>query len=1223
MHLKKLIISGFKSFADKVTLNFGSGITGIVGPNGSGKSNVIDSVRWVMGEQNAKHLRGQVATDIIFAGSDKRKPLGMAEVTLVFDNTEPGAFCPPEYRHEPEISLTRRLYIDGEREYLINRKPCRLKDIVNFFAITGLGGRSYSMIQQGQVDRILNAKPEDVREILEEAAGTLVFKNRRASALKKLEMTNDNLSRVEDIITELSRQLEALKGQVEKAQKWKELSVELRREELHLFAHNYVHFNERFVELQSLLNSETDKEISFMGELAHLEARYEELQQILNEADPELEGLREEISIIREQIARSESTIASSNVVIESGQKRLTDLDRGIDEDTESLKSLEVQMQDASARLDEAQSAEESLRQLMDDFQNEVDSAEEAALVFQNRRDELDLQLKSVDRMLESNGLRCEAIERDRQRIVIELGQNGERIQSLKVDLGNLEKNAVETRAKTADKQTGLDQDIARKQQLEQAVAQRYEEIKVRGLRRDELREKFFTAKARSASMQEMEGGFEDTVAILKELRSSPEFDQNLTAGMLTDLISFEENFKTLNALVASGFERWAERIVVPRVEDLESLATWVQQKKMGGFPVVVAASADSAEVMAQRHQWAERHGMKPLRDFVRVQEETVDLTAVLSRLYFAEQDTLSIQAMSEMPRGVVLFTSRGLAVYEPHTFMVTGGSATKGILSRKNEIESLLQNIVQIEADLAELNDIIERLEVEQSSDRQAIADIDAVLKNLNHDHLAVLAELQAVTQQMEHKKDLLAEVEQRCRALEDSDRGFIRELEDLGQSRINLGLERENIVTSQDSLKDEAASVEDRREEIQRQFNQKKVDLAKSEARAQAIQENFAQTQKQMERLQQSLQRRYEEREKILADIEAATQATGECAGEIEGLIYRREAAEERLAEKREANAGVMEEMRVIEGRLKDARAKQAALQKLKSEKTIELERIKQVLAGVIEQAQEKYQTDIGTFEFTRDAQFDADQKHKEVQRLRSRIDNMGAINMVAIEEYERLSERYQFIEAQREEIFGSIQLLEEAISEIEETSREKFMAIFTVINQNFTELFPILFPGGEARLELTNPEDPLNAGVEIMVRLPGKKMQNMNLFSGGEKALTAISLIFALLKTKPTPFCFLDEVDAPLDEANVGRYNKVLEALSDRFQFIVITHNRRTMEVLDQLYGVTMQEAGVSKVVGVDMQKDLPDHLKKAFKEDKDKNEATPAGGRIVEGASRADF
>jgi chromosome segregation protein len=381
-------------------------------------------------------------------------------------------------------------------------------------------------------------------------------------------------------------------------------------------------------------------------------------------------------------------------------------------------------------------------------------------------------------------------------------------------------------------------------------------------------------------------------------------------------------------------------------------------------------------------------------------------------------------------------------------------------------------------------------------------------------------------------------------------------------------------------------------------RVHQQRQLELAKFETRSQSNRENLEQSRQQLQKLQTNITKRYEEKNRLETELEQAEVNQAHATQEIEVYIRRREELEGQLAERREASAGVLEELRVVESRLREARDLQMEIQRNKSKKSVELERLKQVSRGILDQAKEKYQVDLMTYEFTEDPNFDADKTNREISKFRNQLENMGGVNMVAVEEYERISKRHEFIDAQKEEVLGSILLLQEAIDEIEETSKEKFLSTFEVVNQNFIELFPILFPGGEARLELTS-EDALTAGVEIMVRMPGKKPRSMTLYSGGEKALTAISLIFALLKTKPTPFCFLDEVDAPLDEANVGRYNKVLDALSNRFQFVVITHNRRTMEVLDQLYGVTMQEGGVSTVVGVDMRKDLPAHLQKAFK------------------------
>ena len=521
-------------------------------------------------------------------------------------------------------------------------------------------------------------------------------------------------------------------------------------------------------------------------------------------------------------------------------------------------------------------------------------------------------------------------------------------------------------------------------------------------------------------------------------------------------------------------------------------------------------------------------------------------------------------------------------------------------------------------------------------NEDRAIVIEIDGRLQQQNAAVLAIMAELQSAQQVATHKQELLAAQEQTMADLERQDSQFRDELTKLEASRSSLEVELRNAEAELVSIREEAAGLEERREEVFRQNQNRSVDLAKSESRATALRESFTHARAQQELLQNKLSRRYEEQSAIQNDIESAKNLLEHSQSRIEGLIDRRAELDEKVAEKREAQAGIHEELRVIDSRLKECREHQAKVQKSLSDKNVQIERATMAITSVNGQAQEKYQLDIATYTFTYDPEFEADKAARSVGTLRGRIESLGPINMMALREFEDLTTRETFIRAQQDEINASIALLNEAINEIEVSSKDKFLAVFTVINREFGQLFPILFPNGEGHLELTNPEDPLNGGVEIMVRLPGKKPQNMNLFSGGEKALTAISLIFALLKTKPTPFCFLDEVDAPLDEANVGRYNRVLDALSDQFQFIIITHNRRTMEVLDTLYGVTMQEPGVSSIVGVDMKKDLPNHLRKAFKDEPKKTTSAaaiddgfdpegpvpvlPVGdGRTLEGAS----
>lgn len=1200
MHLKKLIVSGFKSFADKVTLNFDEGITGIVGPNGSGKSNVIDAVRWVMGEQNAKYLRGEVATDIIFAGSDKRKALGMAEVTLVFDNREGSSFCPPEYRHETEIALTRRLYIDGEREYMINKKPCRLKDIVSFFATTGLGGRSYSMIQQGQVDRILNAKPEDVREILEEAAGTLIFKSRQQAAEKKLENTQENLKRIDDLLRELMGQLDALKDQVEKVAAWREVSGRLKDQELKLFSHNFRHFSTKLLEVAAQLDSDSDSELRTVTELSSLETRVEDLQSTLAESDPELEQVREEIAHLREQIVRAESSITSALRTLENGQRRMVEIELQIAEEEEGLKALENSLDSKASDYDRLNGEVERLKDLLETFQDEVDQVDEAAQVFQNRSQDLEDEVRNLEHLLESNRLRFDSIERDRKRLLIEVQTYGQRKETLDVNVKDLEGKVSDARAILSARQDGLDQEIVTKQDLELAIQKREQWLRDSARQRDIHKEAYLTARAKLKSHEDLEFSSEDVRSGIKRLTQKHPESADLFLGSLIDYVALGERIKTLAPRAVQSLEKWTDRLVVPTIEALNVLTTLIQEDPLGSIPLSVVSlyeDIDGYEAKA----WATRFGAEPCLDVLKVAPDSPTwVSRLLGRLYYLPQTLIEDEALLTLPTGIVLFTAQGLLISSRDDILIHS-TVSKGSLSRKSEMGTLSLQIEESERLLTSLQDEMSLADTQQVEDASTLREISDRLSRQNKVTLAAMGSMQQLTNQLQHLDEQRQQNERKIQELDLRERELFKELETLGESRLSLGQEKETQQAELESLQDEFSSIGERRDEVKRVHQQRQLELAKIEMKAQGTFESLEQNRSQLLRVQTTLGRRLEERSRIAEEVAQAETTQIQATQEIEVYIHRREELEEALSVRREHSAGIFEELRVLEGRLKDGRDQQMKFERERSRKTVELERLKTVSRGLLDQAQDKYQIDLMSHPHVDDPQFDADKLNRELNKLRTSLEGMGAINMVAVEQYEKISARNEFIIAQKEEVLGSILLLEEAIEEIRETSKDKFIATFEVVNQNFMELFPILFPTGEARLELTS-EDAMTAGVEIMVRMPGKKPRSMNLYSGGEKALTAISLIFALLKTKPTPFCFLDEVDAPLDEANVGRYNLVLDALSDRFQFIVITHNRRTMEVLDQLYGVTMQEGGVSTVVGVDMKKDLPAHLQKAFKVEK---------------------
>ncbi len=1208
MHFKKLIVSGFKSFADKVVLHFDEGITGIVGPNGSGKSNVIDAVRWVMGEQNAKYLRGQVATDIIFAGSDKRKAMTMAEVTLVFDNRDASPFCPPEYRHEPEISLTRRLYHHGEREYFINRKRCRLKDIVNFFATTGLGGRSYSMIQQGQVDRILNAKPEDVREILEEAAGTTVFKTRRDAALKKLGATHENLSRIEDIVIELDRQLETLKEQVDKAREWQKLSAELKDKELSLFAHNFYHFTAKLQTLSSQLERETDEEIKRSTEISQMEARVEALQQDLAEADPDLEALREDVSNLREQIARAESTIKSSEESVESSERRLLELDENFEHEKQELDELRGLVEKAQEIFDGAHDDVEKAREMVESLSLEVEQIEESARVFSSRSQELEQEILSIDRQLDGNGLRCEAIDRERSRISEELEQSQSRLDELDDERSTFEMDIGEAQAALDEKQTAFDQLAQKKQGVEDRLQELDRLIDEARHQMEQVKERFMGSRARHESLLELESQLEDVSSTMARLTEAEPQSAKSVVGLLPEFISFDSEFTDLELPIRKAFESWSERVLLREFAETELLAQALHRQELGQ----VSVSLLPDELEASWKSRLESLGLRPLSAYLRLQDGVdAGVKSLLEHLYIGHENGFDASLLQELPQSVVIFSRDGRVFANASHFSV-GYENISSALSRKDEMIQLREQMEADQATVTELEEKISACQVEMQGCREELRSFEASLKERNQSSIDALSRLQSLRQSYEHSSELIEDVQLRFDNLKSRDRDLLQELGDLGESRISLGQQKDEIRGEMESLQLEFESIEERRTETQKIYQRHQLELAKLETQSENLKANFAQNQERLQRLEATVNRRQQERQAIEVQIETAQTRKAQAHQEMETYLLRREELEEELQVRREKSADLVNAIREQEISLKKLRSEQDSLQKNHSQNRIEVERLREASKALLEQAEEKYHVNLLEYKLDYQSDFSPDDVSKQVQTLRRKIESLGGINMVAIDEYERLSERHQFITAQREEVFGSILLLEEAIAEIEETSRERFLGTFDTINENFQSLFPILFPGGEARLELSDREDVLNAGVEIMVRMPGKTPRSMTLYSGGEKALTAISLIFALLKTKPTPFCFLDEVDAPLDEANVGRYNKVLDALSDRFQFIVITHNRRTMEVLDQLYGVTMQEGGVSTVVGVDMRKDLPEHLKKAF-------EKPEAPAREIEGAT----
>ncbi len=1176
------MISGFKSFADKVTLTLDrNAITGIVGPNGSGKSNVIDAVRWVMGEQNAKMLRGEKSTDIIFSGSEKRKGQSLAEVSLVFDNAESSLFCPPEYRHETEIALTRRIYLNGEREYFINRKPSRLRDLVGFFTSSGLGGRSYSMIQQGQVDHILQAKPEDLREILEEASNTSIFKKRKEETLKKLEQTKLNLSRLQDILQEVERQLVGLSGQVEKAKKWIFLTEEIKKTELSVLKFLFLAQSKRQKDANALLGEEKTKELVLESQKNQFESQLALLKERLQEADPELAYLNESLAVLREKLAAHESTFLNTIKFIENQTGLLLRTEESFKEESLLLEEQRKKQDKILSDLDQVRSQLKDLASSEEELTGLLDIHKEEALIYERNLSGLKEESIRLDKQLALEEIQKDSFDKSFHRAELEEKEQALALASFEQDSseGKILLEAAQIKASSCQKH--LDELIKQKHVKEG-------ECKELKLKRKVLEEKHHQNRSQLMETEALRRSLEEILASATDARSAalflgeqPNFKDRIFC--LSHILSFESSYTELPKGVIRAFEYWIERLVLDKGINLGLLSQFALDENL---PPVSCSLGKGPGSETQDPK------LKPLWPMLKTNNTWLKQTEFLQSLFWTEE------ADPKPQPGVVIFSALG-AVLESSQHFTLGVSPLEGSLSKKQKLIQAEEKTLHLDSKVRETGEKLLRLDEKISALEEETSNLEKLIHNQNKSVLLTYGEYQELKHKFYNFEDKTASLRKKMEEARKNYEHFFQKRKESQKKESDL---RQLLHSTKKAIDEAYLDGEDilcLQEERKRQLERVHLDRTSSVERERFLNESYGSTRQQIASLEIKLQRQKSEREDWIQAQEQSKKEKQNLEIEIKDLLEEKEEIERQLSQRKDSTLTLTQELKVCEKALQDAGLFLQKNQKIQHDLLIEIERSQIGLKSALDQAQEKYGLPLSEWAWSPPEHFRVDQCQMALNQLKAEYDQLGPVNSVALDEHEELTQRRDFILAQKEEIDSAIDLLETAIEEIEEKSTKKFMDMFHLLNKEFQEIFPILFPRGEALLQLTEGP-PLDAGVEIMVRLPGKARQNMRLFSGGEKALTAIALIFALLKSKPTPFCFLDEVDAPLDETNVGRYNELLEALSHRFQFIVITHRRKTMEVLDTLYGVTMQEPGVSKAVGVDLGKALPTHLQKAFTE-----------------------
>ncbi len=1195
MKLKSIHISGFKSFADRVNIQYHNGITGVIGPNGSGKSNIIDAVRWVMGEQTAKSLRADDPTDIIFSGSQNRKPLSLAEVTLVFSND--GLHCPAEYMHLPEISIGRRINRGAEREYFMNREPCRLKDIVDFLLSIGLGSKSYAIIQQDKRDRIIQASPDDLREILEETAGITVFKVRRKEAEKRLNSTAERMKNLAEIEIELARQKESLGEQVEKASQKLAFSQELKEKEI-LLIKNHVGFYrsiankiKKEVNLSSSQIEKSSLEASeWESEANDLKSTHLELTQQIKSTENQLDDQKIALTKYQERSENYKRRHEERILQKERLTKELIEERHNLEREEERQKNLVVEVENADKVL-------QKIDQEQENFQERLDEIDESLQVQRMRGDEYRSEMRAIESSRSSLRARNESLLDTISRYNIQIQKVTENYLSQLEARSQIAIDRKEITNNLSKVSAGLDEVVSNRNIIESDLEKLKQQCLFAEQERDSAKQEHLELASYVTSLQKLidsNSGLSDGTLSLKE-----KFSQQIS-GFLFDVVSLHRDDE---AILESSMPQLFQAAILDNFDNFVDMIDKIEELSLSKVSLFVkdmlnSLSQSESEI---KSDILKINGIRCVGD--RLENCSIPAAkCIFERIFICKDEWLLIKAkkLCNDIQNFIFVTERGTVCQTSNemNFGAPSDGISHGILQRKREYseallkkEILQDKLANSEGSLYTLIDKKKKLEFK-------VSELASVLEKEKVESVKLSSQLENFDLQLRHIDENLARID-------DEKKRFHVEISEAKESFAKNQSENDKLENEYNTLslnleefESEYSNKKEIRDEILLQFQNKKSERAVILERQANNRKNYEEMTFQLRRMQQKLDTSIAQAEDLKTQINNAENDFIHLNNEIGVLHKQVKVFEDKLEYLVQEENETEEKLRIVESKLKSQKDSAASKQKFINEKQLELARYDTIIETALKDAFDKYQ--LSAHELPESADNDAayrlslEQRIKEIQQA---IIDLGAVNERALEEFKDVSERLHFLVTQKEDIERSMQELYISIQEIEENTKVRFKDIFEKVNFEFQKIFPVLFPGGHGELHMLN-EDLLNTGVEILVRLPGKKMQNMSLFSGGEKALTAISLIFSLLKTTPAPFCFLDEVDAPLDEANVGRFNDVLEALSEEFQFVVITHNRRTMEVLDTIYGISMSEPGVSKLVSVDLT-DVPPHLRKKQK------------------------
>ncbi|MED0656705.1 chromosome segregation protein SMC [Anoxybacillus ayderensis] len=1176
MFLKRLEAIGFKSFADRISIDFVPGMTAIVGPNGSGKSNITDAIRWVLGEQSAKSLRGAKMEDVIFSGSESRKPLNVAEVTLTLDNSD--QFLPLEYE---EVSVTRRVYRSGDSEFFINKQPCRLKDIVDLFMDSGVGREAFSIISQGKVEEILSSKPEDRRMIFEDAAGVLKYKMRKKKAEHKLSETEDHLQRVQDILHELNQQLEPLKQQASIAKEYIEKKEQLQTYEVGLIVYEIEQLHEKWEALKEQLALHEQNEIELATTLQKEEAHIAELRHELTALDESIDGLQQVLLLVSEELEKMEgkkqvlkerkNNAHKQQNQIEQTMAQLAERERVLEatiaEKKKLLQHLQTNVQALQAELKEKNNvlsaygpkAEAEIERLKSEY---IDLVHEQATL-KNERTHTEAQLQKNEekqrQLIAANDEHIQAYEQ----IVQQWEQKQQLVHKLQQRIAEQEEAM-----KTNEQQL-----TAQKEQYRKKEATLYEAY--------QYVQKMKSKKEMLEAMQQEYAGFFQGV---KEVLKAKDRLQGIH-GAVVELMTVPSELETAIEVALGGA---AQHIVVENEQSAREAIQFLKRQAYGR-----ATFLPLNVIQGKSLPPSVRADMMKHPAYVGVASELITYEAtyaqVMTNILGTVIITRDLKGANELARQLQYryrFVTLDGDVVNPGGAM-TGGTVNKqtsSLLSRTRELEEVTASFREIERKTIELEQRIQR-------EKEAIAQAEQQRERL-------YAELEANRMALQEEKSAWTELDLRKKHMDERLAVYRYERQTLEEEKQQLTARLHDVIQQLDELEKKIAHIDEQvqqwtekkqleqqsKEQMQEQLTALKVALAEKQEHVRNEEQHVRRLVEEWEETKRTRAKMEEERHQLIHHMNEQTEDEQQLERICQEKTKQKEETIQLIASRREQRLQYQTKLEQLEKEIKELKRQHKQLTDTLKDEEVKLARFDMELDHLLNRLREEYKL---SFEAAKEAfplHIPAQEARKKVKLIQLAIDELGTVNLGAIEEYERVFERHRFLTEQKEDLQRAKDTLYQVIDEMDDEMKRRFAATFEQIRAQFARVFVELFGGGKADLKLTDPNDLLHTGVDIVAQPPGKKLQHLSLLSGGERALTAIALLFAILNVRPVPFCVLDEVEAALDEANVQRYAKYLKKFSNETQFIVITHRKGTMEEADVLYGVTMQQSGVSKLVSV---------------------------------------